>query len=263
MRIKMNPIKTKRIAYISDVHVDHYDDPWTAIDQLCESVEFFDCDWLLIAGDLAGIGNVSEYLVYMAGRLGERGIKIFFTCGNHEFYGYHINDIHNFTRKSTPDNLFVMNRRSYIEDDILLIGAPGWIDGSWYNVYYNNARLYKDEYNDFRLIAGYTKNGLECGRADYRYIDKMLSERASKKIVMTHFLPSPECIEHKYIGDRINHCYANNWSDLFHKHNIDAWIYGHSHAKMTSFFEDTELKTNGIGYPSEPNCSIKIHVLEI
>jgi predicted phosphodiesterase len=158
-----------------------------------------------------------------------------------------------------------MNRDYYHDhgDDILVVGAVGWIDGSWGDIYNTRSRYYKQRYNDFSMIKGYAKLGKEYGKADKRSIEKLLRNSATTKIVMTHFLPSPDCIEMKYMGDTLNHCYANSWGYLADSLGVDVWLYGHSHQKRSFSIGSTKFITNAIGYPSEPNSDIKVHIIEV
>jgi len=255
----------KRIGYISDVHADHYPNPYEAIDKVCNSALFFEVDWLVIAGDLSGIDKAKEYLAYMGGKL--HGKKIFFVCGNHELYGFKMHDIHDFAKTQMPDNVFILNRNYHfdIEDpDICIIGTTGWIDGSWASIY-GDKKFYKSRLNDFRFIQGYDQNGLEYGQADYRSLKRSLEacNDVKTKIVVTHYLPLMDCIQVQHLGDPINHCYANNWFDIVKENDINYWIYGHDHSKSIITVEGTKFVTNGVGYPSVYGCDVKIHVIEV
>lgn len=256
----------KRIAYISDLHYE-FDSKlaWKELDEICKQVLWYDAQWLVIAGDFANQAEAYPYLVYMAGQLKSQKVKIFFVCGNHEFYGGHISDIHKFTKQDCPSNLIFLNRSSYYdtESDILIGGSTGWIDGSWHSIYDYRDRFYKERYNDFKCIKGFSKLAHEYGKADYRSMDRIFAHDAKTKIMVTHLLPHPECIEHKFMGDRTNHCYANDWSDLIKKHGIDYCIFGHQHMQTKNELLGCTFLSNPADYPHQRKYPLSIKILEV
>lgn len=255
--------KTKRIAYISDVHTDHYSDVFQPVEEICKNTEFLEADILIIAGDLGSLDQVPEILSYISGRLNT--VEIMFVAGNHEFYGQAIWDVHKLKNRATPSNVHILNRdfwhqRLGASSDLLIVGSVGWIDGSWGSPY--GKKFYKSRYNDFRMIKGFNRQGLEYGKADHRAMDKLLSTPASHKIAVTHMLPNQECIETKHLGDPLNHCYANNWN-LHSKRQVDAWIFGHSHCNFNRTIDGCKFLSRGAGYPSEPGCNLMPDIYEV
>lgn len=248
------------VGYISDLHLDHQEEPWEILEEINWQATFFRVDYLIIAGDLAGKNDVIKYLTYLGGML--KHVQIFYTPGNHEFYDFHIDTIHALSKTKLPKNVHFLHRSFYNDDarGITVMGAVGWIDGSWANPY--DKRYYKERYNDFNYITGYNKLGMEYGKADCRSIERMLSIALPKRIVVTHFVPLMECIQLKYMGDQLNHCFANNWDALVKENDINLWVYGHSHNRDSRLIDWTVFGTNCLGYPHEGR-PLRIDVVEI
>jgi len=69
---------------------------------------------------------------------------------------------------------------------------------------------------------------------------------------MTHHLPSFEFISEEFRHEKeLNGAYASDLSDIYSKHDIDLWVFGHSHQALTLEMNNTLFVSNARGYPDE------------
>ena len=87
----------------------------------------------------------------------------------------------------------------------------------------------------------------------------------NKKVVVTHFLPSPECIIPFYQGNSLNPYFCNDLDGVINEHSPELWIYGHTHSKLDKIHSNgkTRLLCNPRGYPKENKDYFKWKVVEI
>ena len=86
----------------------------------------------------------------------------------------------------------------------------------------------------------------------YRWLKKELkNDPNSKKIIITHHIPTNRLIHEKYLNHRANSAFV---TDILHKlilKNTPLWICGHSHEFMSITYGETKLVLNPYGYPHE------------
>tara|TARA_B100000674_G_scaffold375201_1_gene317675 strand:- start:308 stop:748 length:441 start_codon:yes stop_codon:yes gene_type:complete len=70
-------------------------------------------------------------------------------------------------------------------------------------------------------------------------------------IVITHFLPSKNCIDKHFQDYDDNNFFYTNCEKMFPK--VNTWIYGHTHIGSKKYFKNTFLVSNPVGLPSEKN----------
>jgi hypothetical protein len=83
--------------------------------------------------------------------------------------------------------------------------------------------------NDFRSISGFSpvvSNYLF--KSNVSFITSAL-EKHENCIIITHHAPSMKCISDKYLGDKLNCCFASDLEYLFKHTHMMGWIYGHTH----------------------------------
>lgn len=230
---------THTIQVCSDLHLDYQDINETNFSQIIiKSAEI-----LVLAGD---IGNpftkvFYEFIKYCS----ELFQVVLFVSGNHESYGYTIDDsiTHLSTLLSMFNNVVFLNNSTYEIDDICFIGTTLW---SHIPINVSKTEIYK--INDFSKIKYHTIE--EHNRYfynNYKFINDTLfqyMETNKKCIVITHHSPSFATIPDKYIGSITNCCYATDLEHLFHYPNICVWIYGHLHDNRNLYKNSVILYSN-------------------
>ena len=89
-------------------------------------------------------------------------------------------------------------------------------------------------------------------------IKMLVEENPHKKIIIvTHFAPSPYCIDKKYKGDLLNAAFASNLNDFIISHpNIRLWCYGHCHNPADFILGSTRVVCQPFGYDNENNAKL-------
>ncbi len=242
-----------KIQYVSDLHLEFEDN----VDGLMHIDN--KADILIIAGDL----NVGSKIFASLTELAKKQIVIF-VYGNHEFYNHkpleYLKKEGRSVSKSTK-NLYILDRDSVTIDDTTFIGATGWIDGSFKNI---SEYQYRD-YNDFHTVMGFSTSCKDWGNDDRVYLQETIAKSKTKNnIVITHFLPITSCIANRYMTNRYNPCFSNNWEWVFdYKDKIDYWIHGHSHESLDINLNGINFCRNPFGYPRETTQFSPYKIIEV
>lgn len=258
------------VKVVSDLHVD-INNNILKVNQFGFMNELLDnkIDILLVAGDISGSYRLtSKYMTDLQELIKQNNLKtkIFFTIGNHEPYGYDvedkpIQDINLGLRSmfSSKPTMFLQNTH-FVLDNYVIFGGT----------LYTNFNLNKDisfgetmanrYINDFRYCAVKDKNGITRAvkPRDYRgYFDECIAqleilckEYVDKKIIVfTHFGVSEKSIAEEYTHSYVNSFYASNLESFIKKYsNICLWAHGHVHNNFDYNIGDTQVVVNPYGY---------------
>jgi len=193
--------------------------------------------------------------------------QIWFVPGNHEFYRgeYSATLAAIYTYAATKNGRCKVLAPGTIDlGDLLIIGATLWSDG--FGLGDDDLELRGPA--DFRLIARGNRlfsaqDMRDINREEVQFIrDELFRAKSANKkaVVVTHFLPSHECVAERYRGDRLNGYFANNLDSLLDEFKPPIWMFGHSHEKMDVIHSTsgTRMISNAWGYPGELKREYKI-----
>lgn len=254
-----------RIMLGSDLHLEFYGNQ--------RSYEKGPMNWLpdpshydvaVLAGDIgSGLNGVDSMR-----RLIPAEKPIIFVPGNHEFYGkdYCVMNVA-FEFYNRNDNVHMLAPGSVIIDDVKFVGATLWsrcrLPG------YETPDRAFGAINDFRVIKYgniemFSVNRMrDINNKEVNYLADQLSDSpAEKNVVVTHFLPTMDCISTKYRGDALNPYFCNDLDFL--TEGADLWLFGHTHERMD--FKNkfgTRLVSNPHGYPGENKEEFKWKIIEV
>lgn len=262
-----------KILYLSDIHFNHWDAK--KIDILSELRRKFRSipkkekpDVLCVVGDIS-VGGIHRAYFHLWDMKKFIDIPIVAVLGNHDFYGTNI---------ETEMAKYPSTKEEAFKGDIHLleygdscniqgqwfVGGTGWIDGSWDNIHLSPIYThYYNSYSDFRCIQNYQRT-FDIGYETRYNIFKTLDRIDSPAVVLTHFIPTRECIHSKYIGNSINPCFSNEWVDYIEANGdkIAVWLFGHGHNPVSKIISGVKFESNPIGYPGE-NSSINFKMVKI
>ena len=255
-----------KIALISDVHTEFNPKP---LPPLPEGV-----DVLVLAGDIA----VGDYGEMWARDLFEDKVKhIVYVGGNHEGYGYVINDVHKVLRNltvSNPNFHFLENDTVTI-DGINFVGATTWTNYEVGNLGLPHLNMiHAKQLNDFRRVGWRDPDGSirmitpeDCLNENQKSKAYIFSEIArlgkANTVVVTHHAPTEKSIAPQFMGDSLNCCFANNWQNELGYHGPALWFHGHVHNEFDYMMGDTRVVCNPLGYPSERPTPFEWKIIEI
>ncbi|MCF7859110.1 MAG: metallophosphoesterase [Candidatus Cloacimonetes bacterium] len=177
------------------------------------------------------------------------------TPGNHEYYHGTIDYAYPFYKKAIAENHLKLNNVSYVIDDVKFIVTTLWsavpdadrgIIGQYLNDYrlISHTNIYKEKY----LITIDDTN--KYHRMSLRYLKAELEKPFEGSIiVMTHHLPSYECVSDKFKKDKLNSAFTSDLNELITSHpRIKYWICGHSHDFHETIIGETKIIRNPLGY---------------
>jgi Icc-related predicted phosphoesterase len=219
-----------KLAYISDLHLEFLAHTYQKIsEQYLEDFNNLKVDKLIIAGDLHSKWKIRERF------LDRIEIPYIFIEGNHDYLG-----------KEVTDNFFD-------QDDIC--GATLW--SSLYGLDKNDLSLLWD----FRWIHEWTPE--KCSNMFYKQRDQIFN--SPSEIVVTHFAPSLQAVDPRFIGDKLNPYFCNDLDDLIRTSNKKLWIFGHTHTQGQDFMiGNCRCVSNPIGYPNEfKNVKREVKFIEV
>ena len=111
--------------------------------------------------------------------------------------------------------------------------------------------------NDFRVIqynnAPLTsKQMLALYEEAHEFLSKTLATPfQGKTVVITHFPPSYDACHPRFQGSELSAYFNAVADDLIRIYQPDAWLYGHTHARVDIEVHGVPLYSNPLGYPEE------------
>ena len=236
------------IQYASDLHLE-FD----------ANRKFFDAgglvssaDVLVLAGDVSYLGDTSMEQLPQFDWLADHFREVWIIPGNHEFYrGAELwNTLKDFEYAVRPNVRYINNKSVRIDDAEVFFTTlwspvpPENIADVQYGmndtryICYRGRVLYAGEFRELHGICmDWLANALE--RSD-----------AGKKVVVTHHCPSRNPVFDNHPGSRISTAFIAPLDDFIEQHDIDAWIFGHTHYNggNGTVVGGTRLLTNQLGY---------------
>ena len=245
---------------VSDIHLERAD--YNCLEDILSPC----ADNLILAGD---IGNpLHPNLDIFLAQVSKAFKTVIYIAGNHEFYntqGYSMMQMMTMIRDiaSRYSNIVILENSTYKIDNIRIIGSTMWSHCPEYIQHFMN---------DYRYIYA-TPNSLittqhvnSMFREAVIFIQhELLKAKKNKEIplVITHHLPSFQCVDPKYTGSNLNHAFATNLDSILCSENVKYWIHGHTHANVDIMIDGCRIIANPHGYTNENQYINKKSVLEI
>jgi predicted phosphohydrolase len=209
---------------------------------------------LILAGDIFRIDHI-DYGKELFDYVSKKWERVFFLCGNHEFYG---SSIEGGLAKlqaliSNYQNVFLLNNTSY---DL----CPGYriVGGTmWSHIHDENKVEVFHNMNDYVQIEDLST--AKVNRMHQEFNDFLASECKQaiednvKLIVATHHAPLLDIMTDPiYRGDKMNDAYCSDMS-AFMKDPVVFWCSGHTHFPCKFVHNDQVfVYSNPRGYPMQP-----------
>jgi len=148
-----------RFGWISDIHLNFLDE--SRLRTFLEGLSFCDVNAWLLGGDIGQADSVLDYLRILVSAL---PCKLYFTLGNHDFYGGSIEDVRGRVRQLVGQSTHLVwltdSDPQVLTDGVTVVG-----DDSWADARFGNALGTSVELNDFFAIenlVGLSRKDLVC-----------------------------------------------------------------------------------------------------
>ena len=217
-------------------------------------------DVVVLAGDIhSGVDGIHW------GREHFPESEIIYVPGNHEFYGFEMQDMLARMRRAAKESgVHLLDAGSVEVDGVRFLGATLWTDFALYGAepkdIARSMSIGQSMMADYRLIRW--KDTGPLAPDDTREIHGLqrawLNHELAKPfvgstVVVTHHLPHSNSVHAKYRGDPLNPSFASDLSALL-RPPVKLWIHGHTHESMDYEVDGTRIVCNPRGYlPQEPN----------
>lgn len=247
-----------RIWLFSDLHQEHFDQPW---DPLPEApADGFDV--------IVAPGDIHTPLTRSLRWLHERfpGVRVIYTPGNHDFYWdggeerYTLWDQLDRGRELADQlGIDLLLDSSVHIDGTRFVGGTLWTDlrlDTWSLT--DAVREAGRVMNDYKRIRRKSEGGkklrpndtLEIHRATRRFLAEELARPwPGETVVVTHHAPHPLSLADR--SEPHGFCYASDLTELIGRTSPDLWLHGHIHMARDYAIGATRVVTNPRGHIEE------------
>ena len=235
-----------KIHQLSDLHLEFAP----------HRLQVVDADVIALAGDI-GIGL--EGIRWAASLLQETKADIIYICGNHEFYGHEIHQLHAeikaFVASNSEGRLHFLDDEQVVIDGVRFLGSTLWTDLKLFGDDLKDECMLEgnQSLNDFRLIdigewTLTTLDSLHLHRKSVAWLESKLKKEKfdGKTVVITHHLPSKDSVATRYRKELLSACFASNLDYLFGYSTL--WMHGHTHDSFDYVSKGTRVVCNPRGY---------------
>ena len=181
---------------------------------------------------------------------------VLYVCGNHEFYGGHIQGTLTKMRDAAAPHVHILENQSFVWQQTRFLGTTAWTDFSSTGDVVAASSMAWQWMNDFRVIradASFRRlrpeDLVQRNHAARAWLAQELDRPfGGKTVVITHHAPAPIVAGDKH-DDHLLAAYSNSWPELIEK--ADAWIFGHTHRAVDVELAGCRVVSNPRGYPDE------------
>jgi Icc-related predicted phosphoesterase len=254
--------KTIKIAIASDLHLQSFSSEYRKDFMRTDTPP----DILVLAGDVSGgTHNSINTILEIAKRYPEPHIVC--VAGNHEhYYNNSLNESVQQLREAFEEN----DKIHFLENDRLrllgltFIGCTLWTDFSILGETEEAMAESEERIADFIYIQTQPNvkfRPIEAATLfmeSYEFLDQNLATSDPEKtVVITHFPPGMATRNTNFNIDPITAYFQANVDHLIASYQPRLWIYGHNHLSCDQYLGKTQLVSNQLGYPSEPDYVTK------
>lgn len=233
------------IQYASDLHLEFPENKKFLEQNPLQPIG----DVLLLAGDIVPFAIMykhDDFFNYVS----DHFENTYWIPGNHEYYFSDLANKFGSFHESIRDNVHLLNNTVVEVENVNLIFSSLWSKISPANqwqiergmsdfhvIKYKGSRFSAEQFNQLHAeCLAFLKQALHYNND-------------TKKVVITHHVPTFLNYPEKYKGDALNEAFAVELFDLIEDSGSDCWIYGHTHHNTTDFeIGNTQLLTNQLGY---------------
>ena len=236
-----------KIQYASDLHLEFRDNARYLRDHPMIPVG----DILVLAGDIGYMNDANYDTHPFWDWVSDHFQQTLVIPGNHEFYKS--GDIG--TIKNGCIAEIRLNVKCYYNTVVTIDDIDFILCTLWSKIPAENAYITEKSVSDFmwiacngRLLNAYAFN--EVHQKSVKFLNDVFQKDSNRKrVVVSHHVPTNLCLADEFKNSRINGAFVAELHDFIFDHDIDYWIYGHSHRNMPEIdINGTKLLCNQLGY---------------
>jgi Icc-related predicted phosphoesterase len=243
----------------SDVHLDHWKQehggPVPGVPSHTTTLPPARPRVLVVAGDIC-TADKAELGVQWLEKLGSDCYDhVVVVLGNHDYYGLSY-EAATLTWERLQPRLRESNVHLLMGAESVILAGVRFVGLTLWSRQAADARVLRRGLADFRFIQGWTPERAECEhwRELNALRDKLMEESSNcPTLVVTHHLPSWQCIDAKYKGGPCNAGFCSDLDGfiLEHRERITGWVHGHTHSPVAVEIHGVPVRCNPLGYPDE------------
>jgi predicted phosphodiesterase len=240
-----------RIKILSDLHLEIQRDQGK---HFISALSTNNCDVLVIAGDLhVGFESIKKSLQLFSSHF--KNQKIVYVAGNHEYYNRDkISELDQELQEIQIENVSILNNSIAQIDGVNFLGST-----LWFPFHHDNGSK-SWSLNDFFSIRDFEEDVYKKNEQCINFLKQNIK---SDSIVVTHHLPSQQCVAPFYKNSPLNCFFVCEVDELIKKAKV--WIHGHTHSSINIKIGDASVICNPFGYLGHdlnpkfnPDCIIEV-----
>ncbi|HEX4550435.1 metallophosphoesterase [Pseudomonas sp.] len=181
---------------------------------------------------------------------------VLYVCGNHEFYGGHLEHTLIKMKENARPHVHVLNNETCVLHNTCFLCATAWTDFTLTSNAIAAKKMAWECMNDYVVIRTAENfrrlrpdDLVNESKATYAWLSEELKKPFDgKTVVITHHAPTPSGLSER-LGMHLEAAYANDWPELVRQ--TDVWVYGHTHAAADFIESGCRMISNPRGYPGE------------
>lgn len=204
-----------------------------------------DTEVIILAGDICTTPQLNEVLTAFCASFPE----VVYVTGNHEYYGSTPTEVHGLLwgLSERNKNFHWLDNQAKKVRDLLFVGGTLWFPRPDPTTLMAGKR----QLNDYAKIGAFEPWVYEQNQL-CRSMLKTMAPKAD--VVVTHHLPSVECVAPRYRrgpSSTLNHYFCDDLTEGIQEWSPNLWCFGHTHDRMAGKVGGTTLVCNALGYPQE------------
>lgn len=222
-----------KVQIVSDLHLDYHRDGGKT---LVKEIHDVNSDVLIIAGDVSD----SQYSKKAFELLLNTDKIVLFVAGNHEYFNSSFDKVDDFFEnlQVKNNNFRFLNNKVFYHKNIAFAGTT-----LWYPELSDNY-LYEHNMWEFSCVSDFKKYVYKRNQQSIDFIN----HTSEINIMITHHLPSRQCIDPKFSSSSLNRFFV---CPILDDNNFSArpksWVYGHTHASSSFKHNGIDLYCNPFG----------------
>jgi Icc-related predicted phosphoesterase len=235
------------ITYISDLHLE-LDSKSKGYSHIINSKK---SDIIVLAGDIATGTNALPFIKHLI----KLGYQVVYVLGNHEFYGFDMDDIINKWYQLSNDipELHFLNNDTKEIMGVNFFGSTLWTSLNTKEVsepidFFVRHSI--KESNDFFAIPKFTPDIMRM--LHFNSVEKLklfIDSDLNNKVCVFHYCPSFKSVHPRYYYNKIqNYMFYTELGDLISYSDIKYAIHGHTHDSFDYLIYNTNVLCNPRGY---------------